>query len=335
MCLLFKFYLFSIFKIYLCKVRFMFHTSLNLEFKKIAYFGTVAYFGIKACVYLYSLPIENFVFQDPATNIFELMIFFHHEIMFYMIMLFILILWFIIRINLFCYKKNFIKTVRCKNKIICKNQNIILEIVNTILPTFFLLVLSPIVIFCLFFYANEFNIERLNVWFFGSKWFWTYNPEKQWNSDSLEINTPQKKKNFYKGAYLNRFECPFDKTDHFKNRGLNTYVGTWKEPVISKSNWSIRKEIIHHDWIMDTPRAQFRANVINRNLNHLGGLDDLEDLNQQPGVTMWTSWDQEVGMLYYNNKKVGPVSFSEPFNKEYTCTPYSLTQWWKVIVPAA
>ena len=39
MCLLFKFYLFSIFKIYLCKVRFMSYKHINLIFKIIAHMG--------------------------------------------------------------------------------------------------------------------------------------------------------------------------------------------------------------------------------------------------------------------------------------------------------
>ena len=33
------------------------------------------------------------LFQDPGTNIFEIMVVFHHEIMFYMVILFFLILW--------------------------------------------------------------------------------------------------------------------------------------------------------------------------------------------------------------------------------------------------
>ena len=46
------------------------------------------------------------LFQDPATNTMEYMIYFHHDVQFIMWLIFILILWFLIRIHLYCNTVN-------------------------------------------------------------------------------------------------------------------------------------------------------------------------------------------------------------------------------------
>jgi hypothetical protein len=60
----------------------------------------------------------NFFFQDPATNMMEYMIDFHHDILYIMFLIFILILWFIIRINtLFFFKGHLGKLLENKKNI--------------------------------------------------------------------------------------------------------------------------------------------------------------------------------------------------------------------------
>ena len=149
------------------------------------------------------------LFQDPGTNIFEIMVVFHHEIMFYMIILFFLILWSIIRINFCCfysyktpwkykktvswtkkkpwshtvkshkvnifYDKFILKFTHClaDRPVIYKHQHTLLEIVWTILPTLFLICVAVPSLYLI--YATLPGKDSyISVKVIGSQWFWTY-----------------------------------------------------------------------------------------------------------------------------------------------------------------
>lgn len=160
------------------------------------------------------------LFQDPATNTMEYMIYFHHDVQFIMWLIFILILWFLIRIHLYCntgntkiifntwmqlgdYKKlrKLIwvslpyKNISMLNaltpcfhgsaakqrwKYVYKNHNTLLEVIWTVIPTITLLFII-FPSFALLYLMQPLVMSDFSVKVIGSQWYWTYEYELNWD----------------------------------------------------------------------------------------------------------------------------------------------------------
>lgn len=139
------------------------------------------------------------LFQDPATNVMEYMVYFHHDILFIMFLIFILILKFLIKIHyFFIYNKDhsFFLTKytsqdpsffvmpkltkessdifkKFKIRLKYQNHNTLLEIIWTIIPTIILLfIVFPS--FALLYLIQPSQWGDFCIKVIGSQWYWTY-----------------------------------------------------------------------------------------------------------------------------------------------------------------
>lgn len=172
---------------------------------------------------------KQYLFQDPATDTFEKMIHFHHDVLFIMYLIFILILWFIIRIHIFFLRKNIYKNniklykvrkpeIYTKDyffgeevhkkffkKYIYLNHNTKLEVIWTIIPTIIIgMILGPSILLLGIIHENcksyDFTVKVV-----GSQWFWSYeypsyynhNKEKEIHRINSNIFNLDKFDNFY------------------------------------------------------------------------------------------------------------------------------------------
>jgi len=200
------------------------NTLKNDVFKVFKYKQTqnqIAWFNKSNNILLDAAFFGQIFFQDPATNIMEFMINFHHDILFIMFLIGILIFWFLIRINLICryetkakniinsryriftywrptkiwiykgenlkslvstLKKNLISNQISDKKVIYKNHNILLEIIWTVLPTIILLfIVFPS--FALLYLMQPLKDSSLTIKVIGSQWYWSYEYDQKWSDN--------------------------------------------------------------------------------------------------------------------------------------------------------
>lgn len=122
-------------------------------------------------------------FQDPATDIMEGIIDFHHDILFYLIVIVTFVVWMLFSIvyefgfaNYINKHVSFEKTLEArKSHLLTKNitHGTILEIVWTILPAFVLVAIA-IPSFALLYAIDEIIEPTLTIKVIGHQWYWSY-----------------------------------------------------------------------------------------------------------------------------------------------------------------
>jgi cytochrome c oxidase subunit 2 len=133
-------------------------------------------------------------FQDPACNMMEGLINFHHDIMTFLAFIATFVLWFLIRI-VFHFQDD---TIRVKTI----NHNTTLEIVWTAAPAFILMSIG-LPSFALMYSMDELRSPMLTLKVAGHQWYWFYElPSASFNSLSQSTETG----NWIEGEILSRFE---------------------------------------------------------------------------------------------------------------------------------
>jgi len=128
----------------------------------------------------------QFLFQDPATPMMEGIINLHHDLLFLLIAIAVFVLWMIIRV--LC---QFNATANPKpSKIV---QHTVLEVVWTIIPTFFLMFIA-LPTFALIYAMDEVVSPGVTVKVIGHQWYWSY--------EYSDLTTPDNKDGIVFDSYM-------------------------------------------------------------------------------------------------------------------------------------
>lgn len=136
---------------------------------KLALLLTVAFWGwlggssVAFCDF--PQPLQ-FLFQDPATPMMEGIINLHHDLMFLLVSIAVFVLWMILRV-LWQFNANANPT---PSKVV---QHTVLEVVWTIIPTFFLMFIA-LPTFALIYAMDEVVSPGVTVKVIGHQWYWSY-----------------------------------------------------------------------------------------------------------------------------------------------------------------
>jgi cytochrome c oxidase subunit 2 len=120
-------------------------------------------------------------FQDPATNMMEGLINFHHDIMTVLVFIAIFVLWFLVRI-VWHFKDG---EIRKRNL----NHNTFLEIVWTVVPALILMVIG-IPSFSMLYAMDELRGPGLTYKVMGHQWYWFYDLFINHKLKELNVGAP-------------------------------------------------------------------------------------------------------------------------------------------------
>jgi len=120
-------------------------------------------------------------FQDPASNIMEGLINFHHDIMTYLAFIATFVLWFLVRIVYHFNDSNIrVKTI---------NHNTLLEVVWTVIPALILVTIG-LPSFALLYAMDELRSPAMTLKVVGHQWYWFYEyPKVSASIDKFELES--------------------------------------------------------------------------------------------------------------------------------------------------